>query len=405
MRILALLGKVLLWIIGCFIGLLLLINLFVPIYDFDEPHAFSGSYLHNPYEGIDSTTWLRCNFHAHTRTAGGIANGRDNSNELVDSIYHCLGFDHAGISNYNSINTYGNTRQDYIPAYEHGYGIFKIHQICLGAQKVRRIDYPFWQTLSMKQHTLNKIGENCTFAIPAHPCFVKGGYFAEDFKYLDNYRLLEVLNGYCNSTAYWDTALSYGHLVYLIAGDDSHHVSNIYDPACRFTLINAPTNDSDHLLAALGAGKAVGIVFHGTNIDETHQQKGERLKTDLPRINHVRLLGDTLRIAADRVIAKAEFIGQGGRILQTETNVEEATYIIQKDDNYVRTVLSFADNTEVWLNPITRHQNADTLYHPRLDHLNYWKTALCWLTYTAIIAFIILFFIKKKKSKKTETKN
>lgn len=398
MRILKLIGKIIGSIVGLFIALIVGISIFVPVYDFDEPYPFCGDYLHNPYKDMDSTAWLKCNFHAHTRTTGGVANGRNNSAELVDSIYHLFGFDHVGISNYNSICEYDKDNPSYVPGYEHGYGIFKIHQLGLGAHKVRRIDYPLWQTLSMKQHTLNKIGQHAELAIPAHPSFVEKGYHPEDFKYLSNYKLLEVLNGYRKSPAHWDMALSNGHLVYLIGGDDAHNMANINDPANRFTLINSLVNDREHLLSALVAGKAVGVAFPmDPSYTETIPHKIERLKENLPYITKVELCGDTLRVAATKRINKAEFIGQGGRILLCEIDVDDASYIIQPEDQYVRTVLTFADDTELWLNPITRHENPDNLYHPRLDHLNYWKTAVLWITYIAIISMVILLFRRRKK--------
>lgn len=402
MRILKFIGKVIGVILGLFVALLLGVSLFVPIYDFDEPYPFSGNYLHNPYEGMDSTAWLKCNFHAHTRTTGGVADGRNNTDQLLDSIYRSFGFDHVGISNYNTINEYGKGQPSYVPGYEHGYGIFKIHQLGLGARKVRRIDYPLWQTLSMKQHTLNKIGQQAELAIPAHPSFVEKGYRPEDFKYLSNYKLLEVLNGYRKSPAHWDMALSNGHLVYLIGGDDTHNMANINDPANRFTLINSAINDREHLLSALVAGKAVGVAFPmDPTYTETIPHKIERLKENLPYITKVDLCGDTLRVAATKRISKAEFIGQGGQVLLCENDIDEAAYIIQAENQYVRTVLTFADGTELWLNPITRHENPDNLYHPHLDHLNYWKTAVLWIAYIVIISMVILF----RRRKKLRTKN
>lgn len=399
MLILKFIGKIFLWLIGIFIALLLCISLFVPVYDFDEPYPFSGDYLHNPYKGMDSTAWLKCNFHAHTRTAGGVANGRNNTGQLLDSIYRSFGFDHIGISNYNTICDYGKDKPSYVPGYEHGYGIFKIHQLGLGARKVRKIDYPLWQTLSMKQHTLNKMGQQVELAIPAHPSFVEKGYRPEDFKYLSNYRLLEVLNGYRKSPAHWDMALSNGHLVYLIGGDDAHNMTNINDPANRFTLINSKVNEGDKLLEALVAGKAVGVAFPmDPTYTETIPHKIERLRENLPYITKVDLCGDTLRVAATKRISKAEFIGQGGQILLCENDIDEAAYIIKPENQYVRTVLTFADGTELWLNPITRHENLDNLYHPRLDHLNYWKTAVLWIAYIAVIGTVVLLVRRRKKT-------
>lgn len=398
MRILKVIGKVIGFIMGLFIAMLLGVSLFVPIYDFDEPYPFSGNYLHNPYEGMDSTAWLLCNFHAHTRTAGGVANGRSNSNELLDSVYHSFGFDHIGISNYNTISDYGKDNPSYVPGYEHGYGIFKIHQLGLGARKVRKIDYPLWQTLSMKQHTLNKIGQHAELAIPAHPSFVEKGYRPEDFKYLSNYKLMEVLNGYRKSPAHWDMALSNGHLVYLIGGDDAHSMTNINDPANRFTMINSPVNEGSELLKALVAGKAVGVAFPmDPTYTESFPHKRARFQENLPYLTKADLCGDTLRVAATKTISKAEFIGQGGKVLKSMNDIDEAEYVIQPEDPYVRTVLTFTDGTELWLNPITRHESPDNLYHPRLDHLNYWKTAVLWIAYISIICMIFLFFHHRKK--------
>lgn len=399
MRILKFIGKTILYTIGLFIALVLCVCIFVPVYDFDEPRPFSGDYLHNPYEDMDSTAWLLCNFHAHTRTAGGVANGRNNSNELLDSTYSRFGFDHAGISNYNTITDYGKENPTYVPGYEHGYGIFKIHQLGLGARKVRHLDYPLWQTLSMKQHTLNKIGQKAELAIPAHPSFVEKGYHPEDFKYLSNYKLLEVLNGYRKSPAHWDSALSNGHLVYLIGGDDAHNMTNVNDPANRFTMINSPVNEGKALLAALVAGKAVGVAFPmDPTYTESIPHKIERFKANLPYLTKADLCGDTLRVAATKPIQKADFFGQEGKLLHSESDISEACYIIQAEDQYVRTVLTFADGTELWLNPITRHESKDQLYHPQLDHLNYWKTGLLWAIYISIIGLICRGYIRRKKT-------
>jgi hypothetical protein len=246
------------------------------------------------------------------------------------------------------------------------------------------------------------MGQQAELAIPAHPSFVEKGYRPEDFKYLSNYKLLEVLNGYRKSPAHWDMALSNGHLVYLIGGDDTHNMANINDPANRFTLINSAVNDREHLLSALVAGKAVGVAFPmDPTYTETIPHKIERLKENLPYITKVDLCGDTLRVAATKRISKAEFIGQGGQVLLCENDIDEAAYIIQAENQYVRTVLTFADGTELWLNPITRHENPDNLYHPHLDHLNYWKTAVLWITYIVIISMVILF----RRRKKLRTKN
>ena len=209
-----------------------------------------------------------------------------------------------------------------------------------------------------------------------------------------------MLNGYRKSPAHWDSALSNGHLVYLIGGDDAHNMTNVNDPANRFTMINSPVNEGKALLAALVAGKAVGVAFPmDPTYTESIPHKIERFKANLPYLTKADLCGDTLRVAAaTKPIQKADFFGQEGKLLHSESDISEACYIIQAEDQYVRTVLTFADGTELWLNPITRHESKDQLYHPRLDHLNYWKTGLLWAIYISIIGLICRGYIRRKKT-------
>lgn len=379
--------KTLLYIILTFIILVVVTSIFVPSYSFDEPKPFQGNYLHNPYKDMNPDNWIQSNFHAHTRQFGGLTNGRLNTNEMLDSVYSALGFDHVGISDYNKINRYDSANPSFIPAYEHGYGIFKIHQLCIGAEKVRKLDYFAFQNLSMKQHTLNRLEKQTRLAIPAHPSFVKKGYLVEDMKYLSNYKLMEVLNGFRISTAHWDMALSNGHLVYLIGNDDSHDVTDITDVATRFTMINSPENEAEQLLQALENGNAVGVDFP-VKYDETLEEKIYRLKKNLPYITQVELKKDTLLISASKPFDKIKFIGQDGRELDSQKNKVSAFYIIQPEDNYVRTEVTFNDGTKLYLNPITRHEN-ENIVKQRLDYINWGKTILLWGIYALAIFFAV----------------
>lgn len=368
-----------------FVSLVVVTSVFVPSYSFDEPKPFQGNYLHNPYKDMSPDDWRMANFHAHSRQFGGLTNGRVNTNEMIDSVYSALGFDHVGISDYNKINYYDSVAPGFIPAYEHGYGIFKIHQLCIGAEKVRKMDYFAFQNLSMKQHTLNRLEKQTRLAVLAHPSFVKKGYLVEDMKYLSNYKLMEVLNGFRISAAHWDMALSNGHLVYMIANDDSHDVTDITDVATRFTMINAPANEAELLLSALENGNAVGVDFP-IKKSETLEQKATRIKKDLPYITQVELKGDTLSISASKTISKAKFIGRDGT-LQTQTQTQTISYVIQPEDDYVRAELNFKDGTTLYLNPITRHESSD-IVKQRLDHVNWFKTIILWGVY-ALLIFLV----------------
>ena len=94
-----------------------------------------------------------------------------------------------------------------------------------------------------------------------------------------------------------------------------------------------------------------------------------------------------------------QFIGQDGIILKEDKHdnvdtIYTASYQIQPTDQYVRTVLTFYDNTMMWLNPITRHESTN-IEKQRLDHISYWWTAALWGVYIGIIALIVI-LIKRK---------
>ncbi len=388
--------KYILYVILGFVAIVVVTSLFHPSYSFDEPKPFQGTCLHNPYQNMNPDNWIQANFHAHTRRFAGITNGRVNTNEMLDSVYSVLGFDHIGISDYNKINYYDSVNESFIPTYEHGYGLFKIHQLCIGAEKVRILDYFAFQNLSMKQHTLNRLAKQTRLAIPAHPSFVKKGYLVEDMKYLSNYKLMEVLNGFRISTAHWDTALSNGHLVYLIANDDSHDVTDNTDVAARFTMINAEENEAEQLLQALECGNVVGVDFQFRE-NETLEQKSKRLESDLPYISQVELRDDTLLISASKNIGTIKFIGQDGKLLDVQKRQDTAMYVIQPHDNYVRCELLFKCGTTLYLNPITRHENED-IVKQRLDKVDYPKTIILWTIYILVL-FMVYKLISQWRNK------
>lgn len=396
--------KYLLYLVIAFVAFLVAMNIFVPVYIFDEPVPFHGDYLLNPYQDIDSSYWKCCNFHGHTRQYGGVTNGRNNGNAVYDSMYRLFGYDHVGISDYNKVNGYENGRDPgFIPGYEHGYNVWKTHQVCLGTKKVRRIDYFFYQTLSHKQHMLNRLGEQNRVVAVAHPSFVDGSYNVSDMKYLSNYKVLEVLNGFVNSPEHWDMALSNGHLVYLIADDDTHDVLKVNDIALRITYLNAKDNDASQLYDALLSGKAVGVDFY-LDREEQMDCKVKRFKRDIPYLNSAKLNGDYFTVNVTKPIRQADFIGQGGTVLKSEwhddaDSVFRASYKILPTDQYVRTVLTFFDGTTMWLNPITRHESSDIIKQ-RLDHVSYTWTAALWMVYLGIILIIIKLVQKYTQNKK-----
>ena len=382
----------------------LAIYLSVPAYQFEEPKPFYGSYLYNPYQDIDPDAWQKCNFHCHSRKYFGITNGRKSKETAIDSVYGILGYDHAGISDYMSINQHNHGEPDYIPAYEHGYGIFrKTHQLCIGAERVCNIDYPFMQNLDMKQHLLNKLSETTRFAVPVHSSFTTG-YKEKEMMYLSNYRLLEIMNPYGNALKHWDMALSSGHRVYAIGDDDTHDISNMHEVCLNMTVINAPLI-ADSLLEALDCGRSYTVnldnyFFHHNTIDEKSQ-----LVALLPHLTMAKLLGDTLTVTTSaNKIDTVKFIGQNGKVLDIQVNTDTATYVIGTEDTYVRTELTFNYGQHLYLNPVTRHATPKPIDR-RLDSVNTVRTLMTRFIYIVAAIALIYYLAKKAKDKKAAPKN
>ena len=396
------LGRVLACLGIALLLLILYIYLSVPTYSFKEPRPFEGEYLYNPYQDMNPDQWKKYHFHCHSRKFFGLTNGRKSTETAIDNVYQALGYDHYGISDYMGINPHGADREDYIPAYEHGYGLIrKTHQICIGAEKVFWPDFPFMQNLNMKQHMLNKLGERCRFVMPAHASFTSG-YKVNDMKLLSNYRLLEVLNPYGNAFEHWDMALSNGHRVYALGDDDTHNITDIHEVCLNLTMVNTPDLNVEHVYDALDKGLCYAVEFDNFfHYPMTLEQKAEQSR-NLPYLTQAQLVGDTLFVSTSApTMHEVQFIGQGGKVLKTQENVATAFYVIQPEDPYVRTHINVNELQHFYLNPITRHPTP-IVVDRRLDSINYAQTGLYWLVYAVAFIALIWYLFKKLKAEKDE---
>jgi len=393
-RLLRALLIVLTFVIGLPVAYWLLVYLMAPRYHFTQGQPFHGSCYYNPYQGMDPEAWKQYNFHCHSRRYMGITNGRMSKETDIDSMYQALGYDHYGISDYMNINTHGSDRPDYIPAYEHGYGFFrKTHQLCIGAEKVLWMDFPFVQNLDMKQHMLNVLQQHTRFAVPAHASFTQG-YKVSDMYCLSDYRLLEVGNPYGTAFEHWDAALSTGHRVYGIGDDDTHKVLNTNELGRYFTMINVHDMSADSVYDALDRGCAYTVEFH-PHYGDSLDAKARKMHEELYYLTRCELLGDTLVIETSAPnIQTAEFIGQEGKVLKQMEGCQQAWYVIQPTDTYVRVKLMVHNMTYFYLNPITRHVTPTPIDQSTAE-INWTQTVLFYLVYVIIIISLILKLFKK----------
>lgn len=395
--------KLLLKAIGLLIAILLVLFFVLyaiaPVYKFNEPGAFSGENIYNPYRGMDSTHWRKGNFQIQSRVWMGLTNGRANSNEAIEVVYKQLGYDIIVTSDYMTINRFGEGKDAYIPTYEHGYSWRKVHQVCIGSEKVNWIDYPFYQNVNHKQHILNTLRKNNEIVCLAHPD-LRDGYTPDDLKVLTNYDLMEVLNEARFSIKHWDAALSSGHKVFILANDDAH---NVFDPTevgriCTF--INSGSLKKEELIGALKNGNAFGADI-AMRKGADYVEKAEDHKK-IAVLNKVDVVNDTLRVSVSEKASLISFIGQNGTLLATVADTNTATYPIQASDTYVRTEISFKNGNKFYLNPVFRY-SGNSPANPPLPKMDYVKT---WVQRgIALIITIIIILIISRLSKGKTTKS
>jgi len=391
--------------VACVIGLPLLCAVWFyatcPVYTFDEPKPFSGENFYNPYQHIEPDGWLKCNFHVHARIWGGLTKGENTPEEIV-AAYRKLNYDVVTLSNYMDICTAHSDDPLYIPVYEHGYGIQKVHQLALGARKVMWRDYAFLQNLHHKQHIIDLLKNNSRLVALCHPR-IRGGYTSNDLQYLSGYDLIEVLNGRRIYEKEWDAALSNGHKVWLIANDDAHSVNCPGRLQQSATFVNVSVSSGEAVLERLAQGTAFGVLFserenilqmgadwtfptaddvspsrslwqrlaangariramftkrdtlHPTMQYAAYQEKiQEAEKISFPIA--IRVCEEGLHVVWQQRMRQIDFIGDHGRLLKTLTDTDVAFYPIRPEDTYVRVRLICPEGLVYFLNPIIRYE-------------------------------------------------
>ena len=379
------------------IGLVLVYTveyLIAPVYKFPEPQAFTGEKLFNPYQGVDSNYWRKGNFQIQSEAWFGITDGRKNTNEGIDSIYSLLDYDIITISDYQKINSYGKERDEYVPVYEHGYGIFKNHHVMIGADHVTWIDYPIYQNIHHKQHMLNILRPTSDLVFIAHPKYA-GGWVPDDMRWVTNYDGIEVLNGFRVSLEYWDAALSAGKNMRILANDDAHDITNINEVGNYFTLIYSPVLHGDSVISAMKAGRAFGAYVHRA-WGEPMEQKIEKAH-NLPKLSKVELNGDTLTVEVNKRAKMFRFVGQEGKVLDSTLNVYKASYVIRETDPYVRTEVHFYNASKYYLNPVVRYDGDDPWAHEhaRVDHVRTWLLRIIGFA-TLIFILLNIYYLRRR---------
>ena len=398
---------------ACVIGLFLLwtgwFYATCPVYIFDEPRPFAGEKFYNPYQAVVGDTWQKSVFHLHTKSWLGLTNGNNSYEEMIN-VYRQLRYDVIAISDYMRINRNQSDTLLFIPVYEHGYNLKKVHQLALGARKVVWRDYFFAQNLHHKQHMIDVMKRHSMFVAVNHPG-MRSSYPPDDFRYLSGYDLFEVQNGTHLSEAAWDAALSSGYPAWLIANDDAHSINNPARLQREVTYIHALSSDADKHSALSSAGNGVldrltqGISF-GVHFPRKPEKTMEDLMVEAAAVTFpvsIRVVDDTLRVIWQQTMRTIEFIGDNGNVLKTVTNSAMAHYPIRPQDSYVRVKLTSPENLVYYLNPVVRSSDGNPI-QPTPNQINKSKTfqkrAIC-LLFFGICIFCGLQIATRQKRKAT----
>lgn len=362
-------------------------SLICPVYDFPRAQSFDGSKWFNPYADVNRHNWKLCNFQVQSNAWSGITNGRNSAVKDIEATYKELGYDALGISDYMSINKQTDTSSFSVSMYEHGYGIMKHHQLCLGAEKVWFFDFPIFQCIHSKQFVIDRLRPQCKALAIAHPA-LRNAYDASDMEQLSGYDLVEALNHIRFSLPQWDAALSAGRPVYIIANDDNHDIRKVNDYGRLATVVNAGANQENQLLESLQQGKAYGLEIY-TPDGETHELKVERFRA-LPHLNQCALQGDTVLLASSQPIHHIKVMHQNGEIFLDSTitrGAEQISFSIASAISYARIEVEAGEKHRLYLNPIMRSSTGKKPF-VYLAQVNQRKT-----TYRRIFGFAFIFLL------------
>ncbi|WP_221391445.1 hypothetical protein [Dyadobacter sp. NIV53] len=330
---------VLLLLVSWLLWLVLSQYFFCARFQFQDPAAFEGDILFNPYESIKPESWVKCNFHAHAKAWNGITNGHGDAAD-IHQAYQSLSYGIHCVSNYHHIDSTNADNVGFISAYEHGYNISKTHQLVLGSNKVQWLDYILPQTIHNKQHILKNLYHPDGVVILNHP-ELRNGYTKQDFENLSNYDCMEVLNPSVISTNQWDAALSAGKKVFIVGNDDIHNVIAKDRLGKMCTFVNVPAPTGRNVLQALKSGQSYGVVI------------GNKQNPDsIPHLNCLQVNKTSVSVEMDQPASEVTVTGQNGKVIANYKQTNKIDFQLKSTDHYARATFRYENGTMVFLNPV-----------------------------------------------------
>jgi len=348
-------------------------------YSYEPTPPFSGQQFYNPYQTIQGS-WIKANFHAHSKLLGGLMHGRNSAEEMY-STYDSLHYDLPCLSNYNSL-TDNSERAFHLNVYEHGINAAAAHQLIINAESAAAFDYPLFQLTSHKQHMINSLKTEHNLIALAHPSW-KNSYSFSDLDVLQNYDLMEILSVNANSVKSWDHALSSGHMVWAIGNDDAHDNE---EASCglAWNMINVTEKNQEHVVDALKAGRTYA----------TRGWMGQEMNSlEKIAVSDEGVYTIQLKQQADSITLRSDH----GKIVATAVNTDQLTYRIQPENTYIRAEVFETEEwntyTKMYFNPVIRTVDGNIDYSIIEMEISWVKTIMYFfllLTVHLVLLRIVL---------------
>jgi hypothetical protein len=300
---------------------------------------FSGPNWYNPYYNVQDSL-VKANFHAHSHNWGGWTWGENSADEVVEA-YIEEGYGVPALSNYQRITPESEIHGQaiYVPAYEHGYNVRKVHFLCLGARTVSFAEYPRYYSGDHSRETIWRLRSHCDLIALAHPG-ARNAFAETEMPQLYGLDLMEVVNTMGARTAFWDATLSDGNAVWLLANDDMHDLSGP-ETFMRWNMIYTDELSAQGILKSLRKGNHYGVLRYFDVCEDN-------------RLTQFDIINDTLVIALRDTFNRLDLIGQDGQQVFSVIQDTTGRYPLKAEDTYIR-VEVHQDNCVMYLNPVVSY--------------------------------------------------
>ena len=353
-------GRILLKIVYSVVVLLFLAVLATsvsPIYNFREPHPFSGPDIFNPYRNLDTANcWKRASLHTHTRVKGPFPPNESEAwpQEVYDA-YKKLNYDIVTFSNHNEITVHPFDSTLQVNVYEQGYSPYKFHKLVFGSSRVKHFDplVPF--LASQKQFELDRLADGADIVQINHP-YRTWGMSRDHMEKLSGYGLIELDTHISTENEYWDWALGAGHYSFGVANDDLHHPQDHRRIGIRCTFLCTPSGRYGDLLQTLrdGCFYAMRVPDYGDGDWEVKYAKNR----ELPFIEDIGLRKDTVYMKLSSPADSIRVNGQDHRTLALVEKCDSIAYVFAPEDPFARLNAFFPDGAVIYTNPFARYDSA-----------------------------------------------